>query len=178
LAKIPLQVKNLKNYLGPKNIKPFDNVMDQRAGLQNVWFLASPWDSDLMVGFVGGDFAWQLSAAGKKAAVSFATERLGDILGCAWKKQIKATLPTGITDWASNPHALGAYAAALPGHFDARKKLREPLDGLVFFAGEAVAPPVGDPKLDKGYGMWGTCSGAYLSGVDVASTVMASLKSA
>jgi monoamine oxidase len=178
LAKIPLQVKSLKNYLGPKNIKPFDNVMDQRAGLQDIWFLASPWDSDLMVGFVGGDFAWQLSAAGKKAAVNFATGRLGDILGCAWKKQITATLPTGITDWASNPHTLGAYAAALPGHFDARAKLREPVDGLVFFAGEALAPPVADPKDDKRYGMWGTCSGAYLSGLDVANKVMASLKSA
>ncbi len=47
---------------------------------REIYFLAWPWESDLMVGFVGGDFGWQLSAAGEDAAIDFAKERLAQDL--------------------------------------------------------------------------------------------------
>ena len=52
---------------------------------------------------------------------------------------------------------LGAYAAAIPGHYGARTELAKPLADRLFFAGEAVAAP---------YYM--LCSGAYMSGEAVA----------
>jgi monoamine oxidase len=41
--------------------------------------------------------------------------------------------------WAHDPFALGGYAHLPPGHADARAALAAPIDGVLFFAGEATA---------------------------------------
>jgi monoamine oxidase len=64
------------------------------------------------------------------------------------------------TKWASDPWALGAYAAATPGNASAREALRRPIADRLYFAGEACAP------------RWTqTCGGAALSGVETAERV-------
>ena len=159
--------------------KAGDNILDERPsrrdetgkfcfpgehpGKQDIFFLAWPWDSDLMVGFVGGDFAWELSAAGEKAAIDFATQRLGDIFGSDMSKKVKKGL---LTPWASNPFVRGAYAAAMPGDYESRKIIGTPVNNRVYFAGEALATG----------GMYGTCTGAYNSGMEVAMKVADTLK--
>ena len=40
-------------------VKSFENVLVEYPGLQDIYFLAWPFDSDLMVGFVGGEFGWR-----------------------------------------------------------------------------------------------------------------------
>ena len=42
-------------------------------------------------------------------------------------------------NWATDPFARGGYAYVPAGHLAALTTLREPLDGTVFFAGEAMA---------------------------------------
>jgi monoamine oxidase len=163
LAKIPLQLPGVPHDLG--GIKPYDNVLDEQPGDRDIYFLAWPWQSDLMVGFVGGDFAWQMSAEGQGAAIDFATQRLADIFGADIRKKVTKGL---LTPWASNPLAYGAYAAATPGAWRRRADLETPVKDRVFFAGEAVAPG----------GMYGTCSGAYSSGMKVAQEVTKTLKPA
>ncbi len=185
LAKIPLLLPGVPHELlvkdppnGTKRLGQFAKILEENPGPQypdcipaenpgpqDIFFMAWPWDSDLMVGFVGGDFAWVLSAAGEKAAIDFATQRLGDIFGSNMSKKVKKGL---LTPWASNPFALGAYAAAMPGDFKSRNILRQPFKDRVFFAGEALTP-----EEDK---MYGTCSGAYHSGTVVAETVVRTLK--
>ena len=163
LAKIPLQLPGVPHDLG--GIKPYDNVLDESPGGRDIYFLAWPWESDLMVGFVGGDFAWQMSAEGQGAAIDFATQRLADLFGADIRKKVTKGL---LTPWASNPLAYGAYAAATPGDYHRRADLKTPVKDRVFFAGEAVAPD----------GMYGTCSGAYSSGMKVAQDVMKTLQPA
>jgi monoamine oxidase len=41
-----------------------------------------------MVGFVGGDFAWELSAAGEAAGVDFVADRLCGIFGSDLRKHL------------------------------------------------------------------------------------------
>jgi monoamine oxidase len=41
-------------------------------------------------------------------------------------------------DWQSDPYSLGAYSYAEVGGSDASKKLAEPIDRTLFFAGEAT----------------------------------------
>jgi monoamine oxidase len=163
LAKIPFLIPGLGRE--PNAPQPYANILDERGGRQNIYFKARPWDSDLMVGFVGGDFAWELSAAGEKAAIDFATQRLSDIFNTDMSEKVKKGL---LTPWASNPFALGAYAMAKPGDFKSREIIKHSVNDRVFFAGEAMAP---DPD-----GMFGTCSGAYNSGMAVAGKVAATLK--
>jgi monoamine oxidase len=152
LAKIPMMIQG--DRLG---VAPYDNVLVEYPGNQEIYFLAWPWETDLMVGFVGGDFGWQLSAAGEEAAIDFAKERLGATFGSEAPKKVAKAL---FTKWASNPLTRGAYSAALPGHYKARGELALPLDEQVFFAGEALA---GD--------LIQTAGGAFLSGEEAADDV-------
>jgi monoamine oxidase len=156
LAKIPLLLPGDK--LG---VAPFANILVEDPGIQEIYYLAWPFGSDLMVGFVGGAFGWELCAAGEAAAIDFAKERLGQTFGSDAPKKVTRAL---LTDWARSPLTRGAYSAALPGHFGARAELARPLAERIFFAGEALAGPLVQ-----------TCGGAYLSGMQVAEDVTAAL---
>ena len=144
LAKIPLL---MNRRLGPG---PFTDLMLARRGRRDLYFLCHPFDSDLMIGFVGGDLGWELSAAGEAAAVDFAVQGLVEMFG---SRARDAVARGGLTPWASNPWTRGAYAAAAPGRFAARAALAEPVGDRLFFAGEALAG-----------GLVQTCGGAWLSG--------------
>jgi monoamine oxidase len=163
LAKIPLLVPGVSHETN--GIRPYDNVLEllprsdlaQQCGQKDIYFLAWPWNTDLMVGFVGGALAWDLSLQkdAQRMAVDFATQRLGDIFGSDMTQKVSKGL---LTPWATNKLTYGAYSAATPGHFAAREVLAGPIEERLYFAGEAVAPG----------GMFATCSGAYASGANVA----------
>jgi monoamine oxidase len=157
LTKIPLEIKG--DRLG---LKPFEDILIERHGHHDVYFLCFPFDCDLLVGFVGGDFAWELSAAGEAAAVDFAVQSLVRSFGFNIEKQIGRS---AMTDWGANPYTRGAYAAARPGCAPARKTLMEPVGERIFFAGEAL-----------GGSLVQTCAGARLSGEAVAAQVGERLK--
>ena len=103
-----------------------------------------------MVGFVGGDFAWELSVAGEAAARDFAIDRLAGILGNTVRRHVGRSM---MTNWGAEPFVRGAYSAARPGKASARDILSEPVDERIWFAGEAL----GGPLIQ-------TCGGARLSG--------------
>ena len=185
LAKIPLLVPDcIHDALQKAHVDDFGNVLTQRSDLQNIYFLVCPYNPNLIVGFVGGDFAWSLAhkvpvvpqgrqpprkAVEKvgREAVALAKDRLADLFGCDVKAQCDAAgADRGfLTDWGWNPLTRGAYAAPRPGHFAAREALRMPAYKRIYFAGEAVA--------DDGW--HATCHGAYDSGRKVAHNVIAML---
>ena len=160
LAKIPLQIPGVGHYLD--GILPYDNVLDENGGLDDIYFLAWPWNSDLMVGFVGGKFGWDLSRAGPKAAVAYARQKLGNLFGSSIARKVTRGL---LTPWATDPLVLGAYSAARPGRHASRKVLGRPVHDKLFFAGEATAPE----------GMFATCSGAYMAGTAAAAKIAEAL---
>ncbi len=123
------------------------------------YFLTWPFEFDLMIGFVGGAFGWELSKAGPETAIDFA---LGEVVKVVGSKARNHFVKGHLTGWAEDPLTLGAYAAARPGRYDARAQLLRPLDDRVFFAGEAVAGPY-----------VALCGGAYVSGKAVAKRVAA-----
>jgi len=152
LAKIPLQFSKPEF-----RYKAFNDVLRENIGKRDVYFLCWPFQLNLLIGFVGGDFAWELSAAGEQEAVDFARNAARSIFGSDVDKYF---VKGSFTKWASDPWALGAYAAALPGSAGAREGLRRPLADRLFFAGEACAP------------RWTqTCGGAALSGIETAEMV-------
>ena len=88
-----------------------------------------------MIGFMGGDFAWQMTEAGTDAAVDFVLGEVEAMVGSkARERFVKGTL----TQWGNDPLTLGAYSALRPGAFGARAELARPLDDRLFFAGEAA----------------------------------------
>jgi monoamine oxidase len=153
LTKIPVKIEGTR--LG---LKPFDDVLIERHARHDVYFLAFPFDLDLMVGFVGGDFAWEMEAAGRAAAVDFVTDRLVDIFG----SDVRRAVTHGtMTNWSAERHVRGAYAAARPGKAHARDVLKDPVGERIWFAGEALAG-----------GLKQTAAGARLSGEAVAGQVI------
>lgn len=152
LTKIPLVVEGER--FGKR---PFDDLLIERRNHHDIYFLCFPFDLDLMVGFVGGDFAWELECAGEAAAVDFATERLVRTFGADARKAVKKG---AMTAWGSERWTRGTYAAARPGRSAARKTLLQPVADRIWFAGEALAGP-----------LMQTCGGARLSGEAVAQRV-------
>ena len=156
LAKIPLQFKGARLDLPANGL-----LIYHTEAREACFFLCRPFGFDVMIGFVGGSFGWELSRAGEAAAVDFARGELRKMLGSDIDGQFTKGALTG---WANDPWALGAYAAAIPGYTPARAKLSQRLDDKLFFAGEACAGRLA-----------ATCGGAFLSGQSTASYVAASL---
>ena len=137
-------------------------AIPQEVPARACYFLTFPTGFDLAVGFIGGAFAREISAAGADAAIDFA---LGEFAGAVGNGARRHFVKGYMTDWHANPLTLGSYAAARPGRFAARETLRRPVGGgRVFFAGEAVAVPLA-----------ALCSGAHLSGEAAAGGAIAYL---
>ena len=156
LAKVALQFDGERFGFAPNQWLTYrvPNEMPAEA----CYFLTFPFDFDIMIGFVGGEFGWQLSAEGTDAAVDFA---LGEVVKLVGSKARDHFVRGYLTGWANNPWTYGAYAAATPGHHSARADLARPIGDRVFFAGEAVATPYHQ-----------LCGGAFLSGDSVARDVV------
>jgi monoamine oxidase len=156
LAKIPLLLNGERF-----GLQPFEDILCEQQSNQDIYFLAFPFDSNMMIGFVGGSFGWEMSAAGREIAVDFATGALKRMFGAdAGKHVVKGEL----TRWGSNPWVRGAYSAARPGHTQARQDLGRPVADRLFFAGEALAGEFAQ-----------TCGGASLSGAMTAQQVLKAL---
>lgn len=115
----------------------------------------SPFGWPIVEAFFGGDCAEMLEGGD---AAAFAVDELAALLGSAWRQKLT---PLGVTRWRREPWIGGSYSHARVGHAAARAALAEPVDGRIFFAGEACS------RAD-----FSTAHGAYLTGVAVAEAVL------
>ena len=116
-----------------------------------------PMRAPLLTAWAGGPKAAKLSG--------LSTGRLiAEALGCVQKIFPDARLADAIVqDWRQDPHSRGGYSYVLVGGKGARDQLAEPLDGTLFFAGEAT-------DSDEA----GTVNGALRSGLRAAREVLKS----
>ena len=155
LAKITLQFEGTR--FGLEDNAWLTSRVSETMPAKACFFLSWPFGFNLLIGFVGGDFGFELSKAGPAAAIDFGLGELRKLFGSDTDKYF---VKGEFTGWASNPLTLGAYAAARPGRAHAREDLKKPLAGRLFFAGEACAGAY-----------FATCGGANMSGRDVAQNV-------
>jgi len=87
--------------------------------------------------FFGGNFARERIDEGHGALAQAAIDELVALLGNDYRTQLR---PLAQSAWAHDPLARGSYSHALPGHAGARAVLAAPVDGRLFFAGEATSP--------------------------------------
>ena len=117
-----------------------------------------------VVGQTGGRYASHLTRAGQKVATDYVLERVASVFGQGIRSHFVRSI---VSAWDTDPWVLGAYASVKPGHFGARDRLAEPVEGRLFFAGEAVGMP-----------MVATCGGAYWSGAQAIGRIAAALQPA
>jgi monoamine oxidase len=109
--------------------------------------------------YFGGSHAAALEAEGEHAFFDFTVSELTALLGSAFAHRVK---PLQLHRWGADPFARGSYSYALPGMADCRAQLAAPVDGRLFFAGEACS---------RGY--FSTAHGARITGVSAAEQVIA-----
>lgn len=98
---------------------------------------ARPFGQPCIEGFFGGRFAQQLEDAGEGALAAQSIDEIVAMLGSDFRKKLK---PLAASRWAHDPFARGSYSHAMPGCADCRAVLAAPVDGRLFFAGEATSP--------------------------------------
>src|ERR1700733_5383942 len=125
-------------------------------------FHLRPFGQPCIEGFFGGRFAQQLEDAGEGAFAAHSIDEIAALLGNDYRRKLK---PLAESRWAHDPFARGSYSHALPGHAGDRAILAAPVDGRLFFAGEATSP-----------NFFSTAHGARDSGERAAGEVLASTR--
>ena len=96
-----------------------------------------PFGQPCIEGFFGGRFARELEQSGAGAFAAQSIDEIASLLGNGIRRKLH---PLAESRWALDPFARGAYSHALPGHAGDRAILAAPVDGRIFFAGEATSP--------------------------------------
>ncbi|MCP4007112.1 MAG: NAD(P)-binding protein [bacterium] len=121
------------------------------------WNLKRYTNEPILVGLAGGQRALEIETMTDKQIIDRVATELAQVFGG------RRNNPTDfkITRWKSDPYARGSYSRLLPGADGTeRDALAQPVEGRLFFAGEATDPT--DPK---------TVHGAYWSGQRAAAEV-------
>ena len=121
-----------------------------------------PFGQPCIEGFFGGSFARMLEDAGEGAIAAHSIDEIAGFLGNDIRRKLT---PLYESRWAHDPFARGSYSHALPGHAGDRAVLAAPVDGRLFFAGEATSP-----------NFFTTAHGARDSGERAAGEVLAALR--
>jgi monoamine oxidase len=123
-----------------------------------------PVRSELIAAWVGGPKAAALSGVGPADLVGEALDGFGELFGEAELARREFGGGT-MHDWSADPFARGAYSYVAVGGGNARAVLRESVDRVLFFAGEATSTD----------GQGGTVNGALETGERAAVEAAAAL---
>jgi len=135
------------------------------AGDIPIWWALHPAHVPVMVGWVGGPRAAQLSARSRDEVQDRALAALAANFGVS-RRRVASQLETfWMHDWQHDPLARGAYSYALVGGADGAEKLAHSIDGTLWIAGEAA----------DAEGRTGTVHGAIGSGRKAGQAVIRSL---
>jgi monoamine oxidase len=121
-------------------------------------FHLRPFGQPCIEGFFGGHYAKALEDGGDGAIAAASIDEIVSFLGSDIRRKLK---PLKESRWAHDPFARGSYSHALPGHAGKRAVLAAPIDGRLFFAGEATSP-----------NFFSTAHGAHDSGERAAGEVL------
>lgn len=126
-----------------------------------VWWTAYPAEAPLMVGWLGGPLAWQLSTQSDDAIVSTAVTSLATILGMTRAAIVRRLRDSFMHNWMTDPYSRGAYSYVTVGGSGAGAVLARSIKDTLFFAGEHASG-----------GRNGTVDGAIASGRRAAEQVL------
>jgi monoamine oxidase len=125
------------------------------------WWTSLPVRSPVLTGFVGGVAAEQLLAEDPPSRLERSLVALSDVLAVP-RRELEELLDASAShDWRADPFARGAYSYIGVGGSGAPRALGRPVDGTLFFAGEATDGA-----------QIGTVSGALASGRRAAREVL------
>lgn len=163
-AGLPLGLADKLYFLleAPEEFEPEARVFGRTDSAATAAYHFRPLGRPVLEAYFGGACAAGLERGGEAAFADFALTELVSLFGADIRRKLVA-LPTHL--WLSDPLARGSYSYAAPGRVTDRGRLAEPVDGRLFFAGEACSA--------RDYS---TAHGAYLTGVAAAEGALVSLE--
>jgi monoamine oxidase len=129
------------------------------------WWSQYPDKTPLFTGWLAGPRADRFKDAEDAVILQEALQALGSIFNRESENLRGLLTAWRVVNWKSDPFSMGAYAYATVETDEAKKHLNDPVNGQVYFAGEA---------LFEG-GHMGTVEGALLSGKSVARQILSGL---
>jgi monoamine oxidase len=133
------------------------------TGLLPIWWTRAPVQAPVLTGWVGGPRAAALASDEPERILHRALESLANALGLEPSRVRSHLRDMYYHDWIGDPFSRGAYSYVAVGGLAAEDRLAKPLEGTLFFAGEAT---VSDGNL-------GTVHGAIASGYRAAREALA-----
>lgn len=124
------------------------------------WWTQRPDNTPLITGWLGGPPTWTLPNS-KDLLFDKAQQSLRYIFHCSSEEITSQILQWDIVNWVHDPHTLGSYAYPTTETRHALELIHEPIDDLVYFAGEAI---YNGPAI-------GTVEAALYSGKEVAGKI-------
>lgn len=117
-------------------------------------------DTPTLVGFTHGAFATRLTEMGEAAAIEASIEDAVDAFGESLREKI---VHARHFSWSDDPYSLGSYSYPTVGIGDARTRVKQPIESVLFYAGEAA----------NDRGNEATVHGALESGYEAADKILA-----
>ena len=147
----------------------FADSEEQRSGLDlsfihspdasyHTWWTQLPLHVPTLVGWVGGPRSIEVN----KKPLEHAIASLSFIFGLPARQLTELLIGTYVHDWRADPFACGTYSYLPVNGLESQADLSEPLENILFFAGEATC-----------VGHIGTVHGAIQSGQRAAREVLA-----
>jgi monoamine oxidase len=143
----------------PEEFEPNSRVFGYTDRVATASYQLRPFGRPMIECYFGGENAAALEAGGTQGFFDFAVSELTDIFGSAFARRLR---PIRMHCWGADPFAHGSYSYAQPGMAACRGQLATPVDGRLFFAGEACSS-----------GDFSTAHGAWATGVAAADAVLA-----
>ncbi len=136
------------------------HIFIEHSTPEHMRFQVRPLGTPVIIAWANGRFARALHAEGRQAMIDFAEAGLVKLFGA---DMLKGVVARATSDWLGDPYIRGGYSCAKPGKAGCRAKLREPVAGRIFFAGETTHPTA-----------FGTVHGARDEGEDAVRRIAAS----
>lgn len=142
-----------------EEFEPNSRVFGHTDRIATASYQLRPFGRPQIEAYFGGNHAAALEAEGERAFFDFAVTELTALFGSTFARRVK---PMHMHRWGADPFARGSYSYALPGMTDCRAALAAPVNGRLFFAGEACSR-----------GDFSTAHGGWITGVSAAEQVIA-----
>ncbi len=155
-----------------KDIQVGDKRLDNLSFLHSdnrdfpTWWSTMPHALPMLVGWSGGPHGLALTHKTGEEIVDCAGSAVAELLHVSVNEVRKMTTEGHFHNWQKDPFSLGAYSYTCVGGIDAARELARPLQGTLFFAGEAT----------EFNGRQGTVDGAIASGHRAAKEILDGLQ--
>lgn len=127
------------------------------------WWTQEPKDVPVLVGWLAGPNADRVKHLSEEDILQKALTSLGNIFTLSEEQVRKWLHAWNVCNWAADPYCQGGYSYEVVGGAEQKKMLKVPLEGKLFFAGEALFEGI------EG----GTVEAALVSGRETAHQVIA-----